>query len=232
MKKLLALLLAVVMIFTLVACGGNNAKDDDDDDKGGQKVTTTAPVETNPLVGKWGTKIIVDAAKMEMEGMDATLEMVIEAEFKDDDTYKMYIDEDALRASIDKFVDDVIDSMIEMMYEQFAEQEMTKEQVDDMILSTYGMSLEEFCETTVDTLDIDSIFEEAKDEFVTTGTYRVDGDKLYMLENEKDDAEEKPEEELYTFELKDGKLSIASDEEDFKEMLDFIGAAKLEFTKK
>lgn len=232
MKKLLALLLAVVMILTLVACGSNNnANDDDDDDhKGSIKVpTTTAPEEEDTLVGKWGAKIIVDAEKMDMEGMNAKLEFEINAVFNKDNTYRMEIDEDALKASIDKFVDDVIVSMVDMMYKQFSDQGMTKEQVDSMIQSTYGMSLEEFCQTSLDAVDIDAYFEEAKDKF---GTYRVDGDKLYLLEDEKDDADETPEEELYSFQLKGNKLSIASDEGDFKEMLELIGGTKLEFTRK
>lgn len=239
MKKLLAVLLAVAMLFVLAAC----KQSDEGSDRGDTlttteptaattvptEPTTTAPVRREPMMGEWSCKIIVDARKLELEGVDATMECHIEAEFNEDMTYRVTIDQDALNDSVEQFIQDVTDDLIEITYQQFEGFDLTREQVDIMFQQTYNMTLEEKCRQMLDEIDVKEMIAEHRDMLPAAGTYRVDGDILYLIQP---DGEGDFEEVAFTYQLENDKLRLSSEDEDIREFFEFIGGSYLEFIRK
>ena len=255
MKKLLCLILAVVMLFALAACGGSGNGDGKKVNRGefGTEPTvtdptveqpdsttptmapsvedptqpTTPPAVENALAGSWSSKVVVDAEQMEMEGVNASLECFISMELKDDMTYEITIDKEALAASIQQFLEAIKGDLAEMTYKELEAQGMTREEVDAMILEFYGMTMEELCAQMTEEINIDEVMAEYQELMPTSGTYRVEGDMLYISLTNEDGT---MDEIAFTYRLTDGKLSISSNDEELQEFFAFVGDTDLEFT--
>ena len=196
MKKLLCLILAVVMLFALAACGRSGNEDGKKTNRGefATKPTvtepapgdptmepstelptepTTPPAVENALAGSWSSKVVVDAEKMEMENVDASMECFINMELND------------------------------------------------------GMTMEELCAQMAEEIDIDEIMAEYQELLPVSGTYRVEGNMLYITQT---DGEGSVEEIAFSYELVDGKLHITSNDEEVQEFFELIGGTDLEFT--
>jgi hypothetical protein len=250
MKKLLCLILAVVMLFALAACGRSGNEDGKKTNRGefATKPTvtepapgdptmepstelptepTTPPAVENALAGSWSSKVVVDAEKMEMENVDASMECFINMELNDDMTYQITIDQEALAASIQQFLEAIKGNLAEMTYKELEAQGLTREQVDEMILQAYGMTMEELCAQMAEEIDIDEIMAEYQELLPVSGTYRVEGNMLYITQT---DGEGSVEEIAFSYELVDGKLHITSNDEEVQEFFELIGGTDLEFT--
>jgi hypothetical protein len=233
MKKLLAMLLAVALLVALAAC-----RDSEEPQPTSSQEPTTAPSATEPttvpaqpdsLVGAWRCKLIVDARKMQLEGVDASMECYIEAEFSRDMTYRVTIDQDALADSAQKFLDAVKDDVLAAAYREYQKQGLTMEQVDNLIQKQYGVTLQELCQRMLEKMDVKEMLAEYGDLLPTAGTYREDGDTLYLTQPDGDGGFE---EVAFSYELKNGKLRLSSEDEDVRKFFDFVGGAYLEFTRK
>ena len=146
MKKIFAALLVTALVLTLAACHLSENEDapiTQTREDFFTQPTTTVPVQDDTLVGAWNCKLIVDSRKMELEGVDASLECYIDAEFREDMTYSITIDQDALQASVEQFVADVQEDLVQAAYQQYLQQGLTEEQVDAMIQDQLGMTLQE-----------------------------------------------------------------------------------------
>ena len=218
MKKLLALLLAVVMLFALAACGDSGAVKDEDPPK-----TTTAPVEEDTLEGEWVTTLAVTGEMMGADGLDTEVAITLMVRF-DEDTYTMYVDQDALEDSIDAFVEDMTDFMIDMVYDGLMESGMSKEEADAMFEMSYGMTVEEYCVETVEELDLQGELGSMNEEMEEAGDYTVDGDTLTLISED--------EEVEYTFVLDGDKLTLSSEDEDFLDTLEQFQLEEMVFTRK
>ena len=233
MGKLLAILLAVAMLLALTACKGN----EEEADLTAAPTTTapsvteppaTAPTEQDSLVGVWRCKLVLDARKLELE-VDASVECCMEAEFNEDMTYRVTIDQDALSDSVEQFVENAKDDLLKAAYQEYLKQGYTMEQVDTLMHQQFGVTLQEMCQLMLEKIDVKEIIAQYRDQLPTAGTYRTDGQMLYLTQPDGDGGFE---EVAFSYELKDGKLRLSSEDEDVGKFLDFIGGAYLEFTRK
>lgn len=189
MKKLASVLsfcLAFIMVLSLCACGGDK------------------------LVGKWESEI--EMKEIIFDGMDSAtraeveemfdfddLTLVVQAEYKQDGTFKMYADADTLYDDLY----DIIEEGLRESFEEVIEQENSDMSVSEL-LNYMGTSLDELTKELVDEFDIDDLTEES----TTEGRWKLIGDKLLTS----DDVDEEPDE--YTDIKIEGDTLILYEEED------------------
>jgi hypothetical protein len=89
------------------------------------------------------------------------------------------------------------------------------------------MTMEELCAQMAEEIDIDEIMAEYQELLPVSGTYRVEGNMLYITQT---DGEGSVEEIAFSYELVDGKLHITSNDEEVQEFFELIGGTDLEFT--
>ena len=105
MKRIIAVLLTLMMALSLTACSGDdNAK----------------------VAGTW--KWNCDITELFQEGVnqgagmdlstDATMEMVFVLKLNEDGTYTLNVDRDALKTSLQTYIDSLIPVAVEMIYQQ------------------------------------------------------------------------------------------------------------------
>lgn len=109
MKRIIAVLLTLMMALSLTACSGDdNAK----------------------VAGTW--KWNCDMTEMFQEGVnqgagmdlatDATMEMVFVLKLNEDGTYTLNVDRDALKTSLQTYIDSLVPAAVEMIYQQLEDQ--------------------------------------------------------------------------------------------------------------
>lgn len=199
MKKLNAFLSIVLVLGMLLCLTGCSSSDKD------------------ALIGTWEASLdLTDALNAELASdpeiaefvqiKDFSLIMIME--FDEDDTYAMYVDEDALDETFVALQEDVAEGMAAYL-ENMALEEMGVEMTADEIMEMAGMSMDDLIDSvfTEDMLeDIASGMEQegkfkAKDGKLYTSagleydvdpevyeTYELDGDSLTLLEYYGDDA--------------------------------------------
>ena len=139
----------------------------------------------NPLLGKWSMQMDVSSMLAEEMGMDATAmetEFIINMifEFTEDGEYMIYVDEESFKEVFTVWIDEYIDYEIQVMCDEYG---ITAEEMDEMFVEMYGMTLEEYLnEAMEEELDIDSLVDEATAGMEASGVYETEGDKLYMSE--------------------------------------------------
>lgn len=168
MKKLTKLTVAVltfVMLFAMCACGGSSLEKD--------------------IVGTW--KLDYDMSEQMAEEMgddyadfDGKLEITLKFDFTKDGEYKMYAD-DSFKDNFNAWLSDVCVYSVDMMYTTYEEMGMTRDDVDTLFRDEMGMSLSEYFEAALaEALDVEAMM----DEMVTEGDYKVDGDKLFLSDED------------------------------------------------
>ncbi len=191
-KKILALLLAMCMVFALCACGGDgdDGKDSDKDDKvgvsdkgngkdkDGDKDKELTAEEL--IVGDWEAKFSMLVA-MEMAGVE-DLDIIVEYFDFDSVSYVMSFsfDEDgnytlSMKADEDEIEEVLREGMVKLIEEELeisiadaaAEEGMTEDELVDALV-------EELFGDVSDMANFNS----------QRGTYKLDGDKLYMDDDE------------------------------------------------
>lgn len=191
MKRLLCVLLALMMVMALCACGESEDEGSSRGSKRGSKgetteETTTEPTEAVPvLVGEWEayldmTDYLNEMMSYEM-GMDDLVDdfsMRLTMEFDEDGTVVLAIDQD----SLEEAAADLIDSMWTVIIEMTAEQAgMSVEEVEEM-MEAEGVTKEALLEQ----MDLTAAFEDLDD---MEGYWLLDGDELFIAEDE-DDVED------------------------------------------
>lgn len=167
LTKLTVALLTLVMVFSLCACGGASLEKD--------------------IVGTW--KIDYDmgeqmSAEMgsDFADFESSLEITLKFDFTEDGEYKMYAD-DSFKENFNDWLADLCDYSVDMMYEIYEEMGMTKEDVDTLMEDEFGMSLEEYLVTSLEAeMDVDALMEE----MVVEGEYKIEGDKLFLSDEDGD----------------------------------------------
>lgn len=166
MKRILALLLTLMMALSLTACGGDNNAD---------------------LVGtwKWTCDITEEFQKGVNEGagmdvpVEAKVEMTFVLVFNEDGTYTLNVDRDALKTSLQTYIDSLIPVAVEMIYQQLEDQGMNRADIDEA-MAAEGVTVEEYVQQMMDaSIDVDQMMDGLADEN-ESGYYRAAKGKLYL----------------------------------------------------
>lgn len=221
MKKFLAILLCLAMTLScallFTACDKKNA--DDKDDEG-----------PATIVGDWETVVNFGGMIEEMmfaEGNEvpeeykdifdfSDLKLTMYLSFDEEGKYKTSFDEDSMEKMIDDLLEMLSEAMKELITAMLEAQDMTLDEYLDEMGMTWDELMEESFPREEMMEDIDTS---------ETGTYKIDGNKLYF-----DDEED----EYTEFTLTSKKLSftkVVSDDLDDEEILGIMEALlPLEFT--
>lgn len=188
MKKalfsLLSLALVLCMALTFTACKA--------EDEEGKKDT---------IVGDWTTKVdLADAinANIPAESQQFVkvdkFELVMNVTFNEDGTFEKSLDEAALAEAVEDLKADILGDMKVYIEGILAQQGITMSFED--YLAASGVTEESLMSSfSVDTITAG---------FESKGTYEIDEDKIYML----NDGEEKDDDKYETFELDGDKLTF------------------------
>lgn len=159
MKRIIAVLLTLMMALSLTACSGDdNAK----------------------VAGTW--KWNCDMTEMFQEGVnqgagmdlstDATMEMVFVLKLNEDGTYTLNVDRDALKTSLQTYIDALIPVAVEMIYQQLEDQGMNRADIDEA-MAAEGVTVEEYVQQMMDaSIDVDQMMDGLADEN-ESGYYRA-----------------------------------------------------------
>lgn len=151
MKRIIAVLLTLMMALSLTACSGDdNAK----------------------VAGTW--KWNCDMTEMFQEGVnqgagmdlstDATMEMVFVLKLNEDGTYTLNVDRDALKTSLQTYIDALIPVAVEMIYQQLEDQGMNRADIDEA-MAAEGVTVEEYVQQMMDaSIDVDQMMDGLADE--------------------------------------------------------------------
>ncbi len=137
MKRIIAVLLTLMMALSLTACSGDdNAK----------------------VAGTW--KWNCDMTEMFQEGVnqgagmdlstDATMEMVFVLKLNEDGTYTLNVDRDALKTSLQTYIDALIPVAVEMIYQQLEDQGMNRADIDEAMAAEGKLYLSDKADTFSD----------------------------------------------------------------------------------
>ena len=156
MKRIIAVLLTLMMALSLTACSGDdNAK----------------------VAGTW--KWNCDITEMFQEGVnqgagmdlstDAAMERVVVLKLYEDGTYTLNVDRDALKTSLQTYIDSLIPAAVEMIYQQLEDQGMNRADIDEA-MAAEGVTVEEYVQQMMDGLADEN----------ESGYYRAAKGKLYL----------------------------------------------------
>lgn len=164
LSKLSALIMVMVLAFSLVGCGDNS----------------------DQVLGIWETSFdlaeaMLDGTGDEYADFDAEFVVNMRMQFKEDGTYRMYLDEESSKANFEQWLEALVDYETEMVYAAYDEQGYSRDEVDEMSQQQYGCSMRDYImEDRQDVFDIDGFIAEVD----TSGVFQAKGDKLYLGEEE------------------------------------------------
>ena len=158
MKRIIAVLLTLMMALSLTACSGD---------------------DNAQVAGTW--KWNCDMTEMFQEGVnqgagmdlatDATMEMVF--------VLKLNVDRDALKTSLQTYIDALIPAAVEMIYQQLEDQGMNRADIDEA-MAAEGVTVEEYVQQMMDaSIDVDQMMDGLADEN-ESGYFRAAKGKLYL----------------------------------------------------
>ena len=156
MKRIIAVLLTLMMALSLTACSGD---------------------DNAQVAGTW--KWNCDMTEMFQEGVnqgagmdlatDATMEMVFVLKLNEDGTYTLNVDRDALKTSLQTYIDALIPAAVEMIYQQLEDQGMNRADIDEA-MAAEGVTVEEYVQQMMDGLADEN----------ESGYFRAAKGKLYL----------------------------------------------------
>lgn len=166
MKRVLAWLMMTLLLLSLTACGSS---------------------KNESLEGTW--KWNCDMTEMFQEGVnqgagmdlstDATMEMVFVLKLNEDGTYTLNVDRDALKTSLQTYIDSLIPVAVEMIYQQLEDQGMNRADIDEA-MAAEGVTVEEYVQQMMDaSIDVDQMMDGLADEN-ESGYFRAAKGKLYL----------------------------------------------------
>ena len=179
MTKIIALAMAVLMIVALAACGENGG-------------SAAAP----SIIGKWGYNVNLKnvlGASLNSAATDSMTDTQKEAyekyvnafdgceilmymEFTEDGKATMSVDKDSATAAVDKLKQTLAQILPDFMA---AMSGMTQEEYEAQ-LEAAGMTMDQMVEQSLSSFSADNMVTSS------AGTYRLEGDKLYMKPDDSD----------------------------------------------
>lgn len=190
MKRLLCVLMALMMVMALVACGESDDDEGRSSKRGNKETTgeTTEETTTEPeptLAGEWEAEVDMTDYLNEMLGAELGMDDLVDEftmklvlELKEDGTCEMVIDQDHMEEMVEAFADNLWDAMVEMVAE---EGDVTTSEAEEL-LEESGMTKDMLLEE----MDVEAMFEDMDD---MKGYWLLDGDELFIAEDE-DDVED------------------------------------------
>lgn len=136
---------------------------------------TTA--QTEAIQGKWGYDMTLTGEEMGLEGFDYTMNCQLQVMFGNDGAlnFGMYIaDEEAFMAYM-------ADYTMATTYAELAAQGLDKEAADALVEETYGMTMEEYIQASLEGISFNSLFEGVFS--ALNGVYYMEDGMLYTGTN-------------------------------------------------
>lgn len=242
MKKLtilVSLVLCLAMMFSFTSCGGSN--NGGSENKGTDKATTTAAATTATekepatpeelIVGAWTCELeLGDFMAMAMgdttgeyfDGLEFAI--FLNMEFTEDGEVEMNVDEDTLEEAVEDLKVDLKDGMMKMLEDAA---EMNNTTLDELVASVGYNTADEYIDATLDAMTAEDLLESFGDAN-QSGTYEIDGDKLYIVA----DGEDKDENNYVEFTVDEDTLTLdmpAEEKEDAEGMEAFLDLLPLRF---
>ena len=239
MKKLtilLSLVLCLAMMFSFTSCGGSN--NGGSENKGTDKATTTdAATEKEPatpeelIVGAWTCEmelgdfmatLMGDTAGEYFDGLEFAI--FLNMEFTEDGEVEMNVDEDTFEEAVEDLKDDLRDGMMKMLEDAA---EMNNTTLDELVASVGYNTADEYIDATLDAMTAEDLLESFGD-VNQSGTYEIDGDKLYIIA----DGEDKDEDDYAVFTVDEDTLTLdmpAEEKEDAEGMEALLDILPLRF---
>lgn len=144
----------------------------------GERIVTDArftTAATKDFHGTWVCRLDMDGELMELEDFEGTLPVNLVMKMHNDGTLTMHIEV----ADQEAFYQAMKDYMMDLMYAELANGGMNKEEADQAMKDTYGMTTEEYVDHALGQLDFNSLFAT----FNFNMVYYVEGDQLYTGTN-------------------------------------------------
>lgn len=166
MKRIIAVLLTLMMALSLTACSGDdNAK-------------VAGTWKWNCDITKMLQESIDQGAGMDLS-TDATVEIVLVLDLNEDGTYTLSVDRDAMKTSLQTYIDSLIPAAVEATYQQLEAQGMSRADID-AAMAAEGTTVEEFMKQMLDAMiDVDQMADGMAEES-DSGYYRAAKGKLYL----------------------------------------------------
>lgn len=205
MKRIAAVLLTLITVLNLTACSGDdNAK----------------------VAGTW--KWTCDITELFQESVnqgagmdlstDAAVEMVFVLKLNEDGTYTLEVDRDAMKTSLQTYIDSLIPPAVEATYQQLETQGMSRADID-AAMAAEGTTVEGFMKQMLDAMiDVDQLTDGLAEES-DSGYFRAAKGKLYLSDKEDTFSDDSCAE--YT--LSGGTMQWTSADTDFIDELADIG---------
>lgn len=239
MKKLtilVSLVLCLAMMFSFTSCGGSN--NGGSENKGTDKATTTdAATEKEPatpeelIVGAWTCEmelgdfmatLMGDTAGEYFDGLEFAI--FLNMEFTEDGECEMNIDEDTFEEAVEDLKVDLRDGMLKMLEDAA---EMNSTTLDELVASAGFDTADEYLDAVLGELTAEDLLESFGD-VNKSGTYEIDGDKLYIIA----DGEDKDEDDYSVFTVDEDTLTLdmpAEEKEDAEGMEALLDLLPLRF---
>ena len=166
--------------------------------------------DSKELYGKWTSEMIYSGREMGLDDFDTVLVTVVHMEFTEDGRYSVRME----APNWDSFRKDLIAYTIDDLLVPYEEAGLTIEDADADMMALYGITVEEFAEMLIGSLDFDALVEEC----ALDGVYYAEGGLIYLAENW--DGEFETED----YNLEDGVLTIDA-------LTDFDNVTVLEWTR-
>lgn len=168
MKKVYTVIAALMLISAMASCSG-----------------VESGKASSQITGTWKYTIDItddfDQMSMDLIGSptDATVEMVYAITFNEDGTYTLNVDRDALKTSLQTYIDSLIPVAVEMIYQQLEDQGMNRADIDEA-MAAEGVTVEEYVQQMMDaSIDVDQMMDGLADEN-ESGYFRAAKGKLYL----------------------------------------------------
>lgn len=139
----------------------------------GERIITDPRFTTataSPILGSWSYVIPVTGEEMGIEGFEGQLDMRMSFDFGPAGDLEIIVgveDEDAYMAAMRTI-------LIDSLYAEFELQGMNKEEADAAMVATYGLTMEQFADVSLATVDASQL------EQTLTFVYYVEDDQIYV----------------------------------------------------
>lgn len=144
----------------------------------GEKIVTDprfTTAATKEIQGKWTCTISVTGEMMEIPDFPSTLDCRFTFDFQNDGTLAFGF---AL-ANEEAFMEALVDYTLDQTYAELAAEGVTQDQVDAIMLDTYGMTTEDYVRESLKAMDFNAMFAAIADTMSIGGVYYVEDGVLY-----------------------------------------------------
>lgn len=194
MKRLLSILLAAALLLSLCACGGPAADSTEDPsvtdaptdpptepptEAHSETLPATPifdPVAAAPLIGTWKTGYIMTGEMMGDATFTSRVAFPLAFTFDDQGGMTVGFLASELNSAIETYTIALKTHQINKIYQSYADRGYDKTAANNAVRQNYGMSVEEYVQTLIDSINFAALFSA----YSSSGYYTVDGEYLYL----------------------------------------------------